>query len=99
MIFILHSATLLYHLHFLVRCEPWASEPQQKLPCKTLAEIRDDGVSDWTFHRIYHIKRHCLDNCMPFFFCSRMLNFYLRGGGGSGHDLHVHHKHIDLPGH
>jgi hypothetical protein len=84
MIFVLHSATLLYHLHFLVRCEPWAREPQQKLPCKTLAEIRDDGVSDWIFHRIYHIKRQCLDNCMPFFFCARMLNFYLRGGGTRG---------------
>ena len=52
MIFVLHSAMLLYHLHFLVRCEPWAREPQQKLPCKTLAKSRDDGVSDWIFHHI-----------------------------------------------
>jgi hypothetical protein len=29
MIFIMHSATLLYHLPFLVRCEPRG--PQQKL--------------------------------------------------------------------
>jgi hypothetical protein len=45
-IFIRHITTLLYHLPFLVRCEPRG--PQQKYPRKTFKEIRD-GVLDAIF--------------------------------------------------
>ncbi len=56
--FIMHSTTLLYHLPFQVRCEPWG--PQNKLPCKTFDEIRV-SLSDLFFRCVWGwINVHCV---------------------------------------
>ena len=56
--FIIHSATLLYHLPFLVRSEPRGL--QHKFQRKTFDEIRD-SLSDWLFRRAYRMTKSSFD--------------------------------------
>ena len=57
--FIIHSATLLYHLPYLVRCEPRGSQIRFKR--KTFEELRD-SLSDRLFCPAYHMSKSSFEN-------------------------------------
>jgi hypothetical protein len=79
--FIIHSATLLYHLPYLVRCEPRGS--QRRFKCKTFEELRD-SLSDWLFRRTYRMSKSSFENLYAIIQHRLEDEFLPRGGGARG---------------
>jgi hypothetical protein len=79
--FIIHSATLQYHLPFLVRCEPRGSEIRFKR--KTFEELRD-SLSDWLFRRAYHMSKLSYESLYAIIQQRLDREFLVRGGGTRG---------------
>jgi hypothetical protein len=79
--FIIHSATLLYHLPFLVRCEPRGL--QSRFKRKTFEELRD-SLSDRLFCRAYRMSKSSFENLYAIIQHWLEDEFLPRGGGACG---------------
>jgi hypothetical protein len=81
---IIHSMTLLYHLPFLVRCEP--KGPQKKYPCRIFEEIAD-SFSDQIFCHVYCMTKSSFEHLYAILRPQLYADFFPSGGGTHGHHL------------
>jgi hypothetical protein len=79
--FIIHSVTLLFHLPYLVRCEPRGSQIRFKR--KTFEELRD-SLFNWLFCHTYHMSKSSFENLYAIIQHRLEDEFLPRGGGACG---------------
>ena len=80
--FIIHSTTLLYHLPYLVRCEPRGSQ-HIRFRRRTFEEIRD-SVSNRLFRCAYRMSKSSFENLHSIIQHRLEEEFLPRGGGACG---------------